>query len=791
MNITPEDVRNHLAAHPGKVATLREIIRHFGVLERDRPAFRRMVKDLAERGFLIRGRGGRFAAPESLDLVEGILQAHPDGYAFLIPEETGDEEEGDRTGRDVFVPPTGRAGALHGDRVVVRARSGFRGKREGEVIRILERGAEEIVGRIEGSGGRRWFVPLDRRFGEAMAIERGAAGKGARKGMAAVLRISRYPSGRTPARGRIVRVLGFPDDPEVEVGMICAEFGIRMEFPKEVLQEAVSHSEPEAKDFGRREDLRDLLTFTIDGDTAWDFDDAVSLEVSQSGACRLGVHIADVSHYVTDGSALDEEARHRGTSVYFPGRAIPMLPPALSQNVCSLVPGKDRLTLTVFLDYDGDGLLTGVRFAETVIQSRARLTYAGVFSLLKGDLKGTFPDRPPAPDVTPPESYPEVPRLEEALERMARLAGQLRERRFSEGGLDFDIPEAEILVDDEGRVTEVRPAPRSVSHRIIEDFMLAANRAVAEGLTGPNLTEEEQPGMFRVHEPPDPDKLKEAARLLRNLRYRIPGLPSGTTEALRLALEGSRGEAEETLVNMVLLRAMKLARYDSANLGHFGLGFTHYTHFTSPIRRYPDLLVHRLLRAYGLTGRRKTGRRRLQSLEDRMQALAEDASQRERAAVNAERAMVDYKRVQFMRDRIGEVFEGKVSGIVQTGFFVTLDEHFVDGFVRLADLDDDYYVFNEESYELIGRRTKRAVRLGDKVTVRVDRADLDARRIDFSCVDPPGTAPPGSRRTSRKAGRKTVPKAGGARTPKAERQRRAPRKRPRQPRRPGRRSGRR
>ena len=403
---------------------------------------------------------------------------------------------------------------------------------------------------------------------------------------------------------------------------------------------------------------------------------------------------------------------------------------------------------------------------------------------------GTRPppgDAPP-PDVTPPERFAGVTGLEKALREMARLARQLRSRRLEEGGLDLDIPEPEVVVDAEGRVTRVRRAPRLFSQQIIEEFMLAANRAVAERLAGtdpsrPDAEDGDRPGMFRVHEPPDPDKLKEVALLLRNLHHQTPGLSSGDPRALGRVLAAARGKAEEAFVNMAVLRAMKLARYDPANLGHFGLGFTHYTHFTSPIRRYPDLIVHRLIRAYGLAGRRGMGRRRLQSLEDRMHTLADEASRLERAAESAERAMLDYKRVQFMRDRVGETFEGKVSGIVRTGFFVTLNEHFVDGFVRLSDLGDDYYVFEEENYRLLGRRTRRTVNLGDAVTIRVDRANLDTRRIDFSLSGPEASGGPAG--AARQRGRKTSPPsrraaAGGRKdspVSKTEGRRSAPRKR--------------
>ena len=603
-------------------------------------------------------------------------------------------------------------------------------------------------------------------------------------GMGAVRRRRRAVSPPQPAAtGKIVRVIGYPEDPQVVIDMICAEFGIRTEYPKNVLQEAKNQQSPDARELSRREDLRDLLTVTIDGETAHDFDDAVSLETLAGGKRRLGIHIADVSHYVTEGSELDEEARQRGTSVYFPGAAVQMLPPGLSGDLCSLLPEQDRLAVTVLMDYDKTGRRASVRITHSVIRSRARLTFSGVSGFLEGEVESHGSAALP-PDVTPPGRYSEIPGLEKILREMAKLARQLRERRLSEGGLDLDIPDAEVLVDDMGHVTELRRAPRLIAHEIVEDFMLAANRAVAELLTDPSdgtaEGEEAGAGMFRVHEPPDPSKLEEVAFLLRNLHHRVPGLSSASPEGLRLALEATRGLPEDALVNMAILRAMKLARYDSDNLGHYGLGFTHYTHFTSPIRRYPDLLVHRLLRARGLTGLRKMGRRRLQSLEDRLPALAEEASRLERSAASAERAMLDYKRAQFMQDHVGEVYDGKVSGIIPAGFFVTLDEHFVDGFVPLADMSDDYE-FIEEDYELAGRRTKRVIRIGDAVTVRVVRADLDRRRIDFSWVEPTSSM---GRRTASKTGKgETSPKSGrrpsGARRP------------PRKPKRAGRGRGRR
>lgn len=795
---SPEDIRAYLSSHAGRTAAIREIIRHFGVPASDRPAFRRMVKDLAREGFLVRGRGGRYASPESMNLVEGTLQAHPDGYGFVSPVKREKPPEGDRILEDIFVPATRRGTALHGDRVLVRARHGLRGGWEGEVIRVLKRGTDRIIGRIEGKAGRRWLVPLDHRFGEAMTFAKGGDDPEARRGMVVLFQMTGYPTGmgvvrrrrrfasppQPAATGKIVRVIGYPEDPQVVIDMICAEFGIRTEYPKSVLQEAKNQQSPDARELSRRQDLRDLLTVTIDGETAHDFDDAVSLETLAGGKRRLGVHIADVSHYVTEDSELDEEARQRGTSVYFPGAAVQMLPPRLSGDLCSLLPDRDRLAVTVLMDYDAMGCRISVRITQTVIRSRARLTFSGVSGFLEGEVESHGSAALP-PDVTPPGRYSEIPGLEKTLREMAKLARQLRERRLSEGGLDLDIPDAEILVDDMGHVTELRRAPRLIAHEIVEDFMLAANRAVAELLTDPSggtaEGEEAGAGMFRVHEPPDPSKLEEVAFLLRNLHHRVPGLSSASPEGLRLALEATRELPEDALVNMAILRAMKLARYDSDNLGHYGLGFTHYTHFTSPIRRYPDLLVHRLLRARGLTGLRKMGRRRLQSLEDKLPTLAEEVSRLERSAVGAERAMLDYKRAQFMQDHVGEVYDGKVSGIIPTGFFVTLDEHFVDGFVPLADLSDDDYEFIEEDYELAGRRTKRAIRLGDAVTVRVVRADLDRRRIDFSWVEPTSSM---GRRTASKTGK-------GQASPKSGRRPSGSRRLPRKPKRAGRGRGRR
>ena len=756
-----EDIRLYLSNRTGKKAAVREIIRHFGVPESNRPAFRRMMKNLSLEGFLVRIRGGRYALPESLNVIEGVFHAHPDGYGF-VNFSNGKESLGkNHTLEDTFIPATRRGTALHGDRVLIKCGPSSRRGWEGEVIRVLERGADLIIGRIETKAGSRWFVPLDHRFGKVMAFEREGDNPEARRGMVVLFQITGYPTGRRAPRrkgkitapsypvasGRIVRIIGYPEDPQVAIDMICAEFGIRTEFPEKVLEEANALHVPDFRDLNVREDLRGLLTVTIDDETAHDFDDAVSLEILADGARRLGVHIADVSHYVTEGSSLDEEALLRGTSTYFPGAAVHMLPAHLSRDLCSLLPEQDRLALTVWMDFDKRGHRIASRTAHSVIRSRARLTYSDVSKFLGDEVADQSAGNVP-PNVTPMEEYSKVLGLEETLRAMAALAKQLRDTRLSEGGLDLDIPESEVLVDDAGQVSEVRCALRLIAHKMIEDFMLAANRVVGELLTGLSKTtqvgkldgtaqkEKPEAGMFRVHEPPDSSKLEKVALLLRNFHHHVPSLSSTSPEGLRLILKATRGLPEETLVNMGILRAMKLARYDSENLGHYGLGFTHYTHFTSPIRRYPDLLVHRLLRARGLIGSDKVGRRRLQSFEDRLPSLAEKASSLERSSGDAERAMLDYKRAQFMQDRVGEVYDGKVSGIIPAGFFVTLDVHFVDGFVPLADLSDDYYKFIEEDYELIGRRTKRTIRFGDPVTVYVAQADLDQRRISFSLVEP-------------------------------------------------------
>ncbi len=714
MSMTSKNLKTYLRDISPRTASLREIIRHLGISEAERPKFRRRIREMAQEGEILRTRG-RYSVPDSQSLVTGSLQAHPDGYAFLAPEEGGP---------DLFIGPGARLGALHGDRVSVRSRTGRKG-REGAVVQILERARSEIVGQIAVERGRPHLVPLDKRVGPAIGIVKGGEG-GARNGEMAVLHITHYPKGRIPARGKVVRVIGPPDVLEAEVDMVATQFDLAQEFPKKVVDEVSRLSAPGPSEIRSREDLRDRLMVTIDGGTAWDFDDAVSLErISKPlQGFRLGVHIADVSHYVRKGGALDLEARGRGTSVYFPGQALPMLPPRLSADLASLLPEKNRLALSVFIDYSRKGERLGYRLSESVVRVRHRLTYEGVARFLAGE---------------PPSDFPRDKALGGVLRDMADLAARLRERRIAQGSLDFEIPQAEVLVDEKGRVQGVRRAPRTEAGHIIEDFMLAANQTVAEYLEGLKI-----PALYRVHEPPGPEDLEEAELVLHNLGYRVPGLKSKPSEAIRTALEIARGKPEEPLVHMALLRAMKLARYADENLGHFGLHFSHYTHFTSPIRRYPDLVVHRLLRLSGLGQGRKSPRRRPDTLAGEVATIALESSERERNAEAAARAMVDYKRARFMEKRVGEVFKGAVSGIVSSGFFVSLDDPFVEGFVRVRNLEDDHYVFDAGTQSLTGRRGQKTFRMGDRVTIRVARVDALRREIDFELLKSPAAS--GARR---------------------------------------------
>lgn len=688
------------ARHP---LTAREILDHFSLSRPQRQAALRLLKSLVEEGALAHIKGDRYSLPRSINLVTGTVSAHRDGYGFVSPA-SGE-------GGDVFIPARFMREVMHGDRVVVRVEHGFRsGRPEGRIIRVLERAHRTVVGRFEVGRRFGYVVPADPRLGTDLFIPK-AASRQVRPGQMVVARIDTYPGRNRSAEGTIIEVLGDPADPEVEILTIAHKYGLPVEFPGEVLAAVASVPDVVNEDDRRgREDLRLLPTVTIDGETAKDFDDAVSVRQESDGKVRLWVSIADVGHYVREGSPVDLEAYERGTSVYFPGKCLPMLPEKLSNGICSLNPAVDRLTMTAEMLFDRDGRRLDSRFYPAVIRSQARLTYTEVAAMLVENDAATI-DR--YPDI-----YPH-------LQVMAELAQRLTAMRRRRGSLDFDLPEAEIVLDLQGRPENIVRAERNLAHRLIEEFMLAANEAVATFLAG-----RDAPLLYRVHEPPSTEKLQAFQEFIGHFNYGI-SLDKGSVDPRRLQqlLVELEGKPEERMINQVLLRSMKQAHYSPENVGHFGLAADLYCHFTSPIRRYPDLVVHRALRQVLTAG--KLPDKHKAHLQEVLPAMGEHTSQRERRAMEAEREIVSLKKCQFMADKVGEVFSGFVSGVQPFGFFVELEDLFVEGLVHISSIPDDFYVFEEDLQRLLGQHRRRVFQVGGEVQVTVAKVDLDRREIDF------------------------------------------------------------
>ncbi len=693
----------------------REIFRHLGVQGDFRRKARELLRDLTEEGKIVRIRGNRYGLPLKMNLVVGRVKCHPDGYGFVIPEAEGE--------KDIFVSSRNLKEAMHGDRVVARVESVRRKGREGKVIRILERRFHKVVGKFMKAAHYSYLIPEDERILQEVYIPDGET-KRAKPSQWVVAEITRYPTERERPEGRVTQILGYPDDPEVEPQIIIHKYDLPHRFSPAAQKEArglpALHSPNEYQD---RVDLRGIPTFTIDGEKARDFDDAVSIEEEKDGGMKLYVSISDVSHYVKEGSALDEEAFLRGTSVYFPDRAIPMFPSELSNEICCLHPKSDRFTFTVELRYDANGEEKGVQFYPSVICSDERLTYTLVKRILL-DEDAKLRDR--FRSILLP------------LESMADLSQRLRQRRIERGALDFDLPEPEVILNLQGDTEEIIRAERNLAHQIIEEFMIAANEAVAHF-----IEEKGFPSIYRIHEPPRQEAMDEFRRFISYLGYKsirvgttvVPtpdhGARKGSDHSpkeLQKVLIEAKGRPEEKVINNILLHSMKWAKYSSKNLGHFGLASNAYTHFTSPIRRYPDLIVHRILKRI-LS--KKEGKISVEELAKK----ADHLSQRERVAMEAEREVLDRYRIRFMKDKIGEIFGGVISGVTAFGFFVELEDIFVEGLVRVTSLNGDYYHYHEKQYCLVGERTHKTFRIGDEVRVRVDRVDLERRQIDFGLIE--------------------------------------------------------
>lgn len=670
----------------------------------ERRKMKRFLRELVAAGEVVRTRKGLYGPPEEMSLVTGYFEAHREGYGFVVLEKPGE--------RDVFIPAKATMGAMDNDRVVARIERQHR--REGAIIRILERAHTRIAGTFEaGKAGKgaSYVTPKDQAVPFDLYIAPRDAGK-AKSGDSVIAEVIDFPTDKRPPSGRIIKVLKKPETPADDVELVIDELNLPRKFPSEVVEEARALYE-QAKEGHRgrkRNDLRGLPTVTIDGERARDFDDAVSIERTSEedgGGYRLWVHIADVGYFVRWDSVIDLEARKRGTSVYFPDRVIPMLPKELSEDLCSLRPKVDRLAFTAELEFDSRGARTGAQFYPSLIKSDERMTYTSVRKILVD------------------KDEEERRRYEYLLgdfELMAELCDVLKARRLKGGSLDFDLPEPEVVLDMQGNPEAIIRAERNFAHMIIEEFMIAANEAVAEF-----LEEQEVPSLYRVHEEPDPLKLENILRMITTLGILPRGGRTLKPKDFAGLVRQIKGKPEEDILNHMILRSLKQARYSPVNVGHFGLASKSYTHFTSPIRRYPDLVVHRILRTV-LTGQ-GLSERRAKELHEILPDIAFHSSRTERQADDAERAVLKAMRVWFMRDKVGEEFEGVVVSVMPYGLRVRLKDYYVEGLLPVSSMNDDFYRYNEKEMALQGNHRKKKFTIGKAVKVRLDRVDMEEREV--------------------------------------------------------------
>ncbi len=671
--------------------------------------FWRALEELEHDAKIFKTRYDKYGIPEKMSLVVGRLSLSSKGFGFVIPENPLTEDES-----DLYIAQDDLKTAMHNDFVIARVnRQNLAGRsREGEIVRIVNRANKKIIGTFDASKNFGFVIPDDKRIGQDIFVARENFNK-AKVGAKVVVEIINWPDKQRSAEGKIVEVLGYKGDVGIEILSIIKKHDLAMEFPAEVEQEANKVPEQVMVDESEnRRDLRDKIIVTIDGDDAKDLDDAIYIERLANGNFLLGVHIADVSYYVRENTPLDKEARERGTSVYLVDRVLPMLPRRLSNGICSLNAGEDRLAMSIEMEIDYRGKVLKYEIFPSIIKVHTRLTYNIVRQILVDNDEAL---------------RQEHAKLMEPLENMERLCHILRNHRMQRGAVDFDFPEIKVKLDDTGKPIELVKRVRSLSESIIEEFMLIANETIAQ-----HMHKIKMPFVFRVHEQPEQGKIDKLNNLLHNFGQNIPKSDEIRPKELQNILKKVAGKPEERIISTVMLRSLKQARYEAENIGHFGLAATYYTHFTSPIRRYPDLIVHRLLRETFRTG--DISEKRKQKLTAILPEIALHASQRERAAAEAERETVDLKKVEYMTQFIGQHFMGIINGVTAFGIFVELESG-VEGLVRVSSMQNDYYVYVEEQYALIGEHTKKVYRLGDQVEIIVANANIEERNIDFIIAD--------------------------------------------------------
>ncbi len=685
--------------------TLKQILTGLEMDKNDKSIVKDELKKMSSEGLVIRTDGNRYGLPERLGILTGVLEGNQRGFAFLRPEQQRE---------DVYINAKNLNEAVHGDRVMVKLnKKKSRRKREGTVIGILKRGRSRLVGTLQRDGKQFYVTPDDRRFPGPVQVPLKGMTE-AEAGDKVVVEIERWARGNKPARGKLVEYIGPVGSLHTEQMLFKHRFELPGEHPPQALKELENlpgeEEIPRLAKEQKRADLTDLRMVTIDDELARDFDDAVSLEVVDGSVYRLGVHIADVSQYVRQGKPLDREALKRGTSIYLVERAIHMLPPMLSENICSLQAGKDRLAVSVIMDIDGEGNLIEAAFKPSLIKVDERLSYQQVEAYLSDNKDASvFKDQAMAG----------------MIEQMDGLAELLRDRRMKRGSLDLDIPEARIEVDENGVPVKVEKRVMGQSESLIEEFMIYCNETVAEYLEEENL-----PCVYRIHAVPADEKLAMLRETLTLMNVKAAAkIKDLKPKHLKKLLEETKGEQTEKLVRYLVLRSMPQAYYSAFNEGHFGLASEHYCHFTSPIRRYPDLVVHRILKQHLLPG--GYSKEKAKRLQSRLPAIAQQSSERERAAVEAERASIEMKKAQYMEQRLGEEYTGIINGVTHFGLFVEL-ENTVEGMIPVTELDDDYYVYNEKAALLTGERTRKTYRLGDRIRIQVIRANKEEGKVTFA-----------------------------------------------------------
>ncbi len=691
--VTERDVTD-LLKRKRKPLPFIHIVRSLHLSKKEKKELKKILRKLKKEG-KVKVVKGKFLWEEE-EVVKGRVIPYPGGFGFL-------EVEGRE--KDIYIPPFELQKVMGGD--VVRARVvEFRGKKEIRIERVLKRARQEIVGKIRKEEEGCFLEPLDENVHLSFLLSRKDCSS-LEEGTVVVAKITVFPGQKAPPRAKVKEILGHPEKKFLAIDLLIRKHNLPTEYPEEVLEEVAKIPEriPE-EEIRRRRDLREQVCFTIDPEKARDFDDAVAIELTPEGHYRLFVHIADVSYYVREGTALDEDAYRRGFTFYLPDRAIHMLPEKLSAGLCSLRPGEDKLAFTCEMLFDRRGELILYDIYESVIRSKARLTYGEALSLIVGD----------------PALEEKFPHLVKPLRLMEDLYRILSRRRWEKGSIDFDLPEAEVVVDEFGEPTAVVPYERHVAHRIIEQFMISANETVALHLENAGY-----PCLYRVHEPPDEERVENLLEILSGLGYQVRKPKEFSPKFFQKIIEDFEGKSEEHLVRFLTLRAMSRAKYSPHNLGHFGLASEHYAHFTSPIRRYPDIVVHRLLKK-AVRGEEVDYERWVAYLEE----AGEHLSQRERLADEVEWEAIDILKARYMRSRLGEVFEGVITGVVPFGFFVEIKETLVEGLVRVTSLTDDDYVFDEPAHRFVGVKTGRIYRLGDTVKVRVLAIDEERGKIELS-----------------------------------------------------------